>query len=96
MGDWRTEPGTGGNAAGMAIIGQVTLAGAAGRNARPCNAISTARLPASHIIDVKFDIPPDSPTRGILDVVGIMMKPNEEVSGQQLASTRVKVSRTSS
>ena len=38
-------------------------------------------------------MPPDSPTQGILDVVGIMMKPNEEVSGQQLAGTRVKVSK---
>ena len=27
------------------------------------------------------------------DVVGVMMKPNEEVSGQQLAGTRVKVSK---
>jgi hypothetical protein len=89
---WRTEPGTGANAGDNTIVAQVVLPD------RPLSmTMSFLRnldrsLPASHTIEVKFDIPPDAPTKGILDVVGVMMKPNEEVSGQQLAGTRVKVS----
>ncbi|MBX9823694.1 MAG: DUF2939 domain-containing protein [Xanthobacteraceae bacterium] len=89
---WRTEPGTGANAGDNTIVAQVVLPD------RPLSMTMTflrnldRALPASHTIEVKFDIPPDSSTKGILDVVGVMMKPNEEVSGQQLAGTRVKVS----
>jgi hypothetical protein len=90
---WRVDPGTSGNAADATIIGQITLPD------RPMTVMLAVHrnpdraLPASHTIDVMFSLPPDSPTRGILDVVGIMMKPNEEASGQQLAGTRVKVSK---
>lgn len=90
---WRTDPGAGGNAADAAIICQVALP------ERPMAVMLTIRrnldrgLPASHTIDLKFDIPANSPTKGVLDVAGIMMKPNEEASGQQLAATRVKVSK---
>ena len=90
---WRTEPGTGASTGDNTIVAQVVLPD------RPLSmTLSILRnldrsLPASHTIEVKFDIPPDSPTQGILDVVGVMMKPNEEVSGQQLAGTRVKVAK---
>jgi hypothetical protein len=89
---WRTEPATGANAGDNTIVAQVVLPD------RPLSMTMTflrnldRSLPASHTIEVKFDIPADAPTKGILDVVGVMMKPNEEVSGQQLAGTRVKVS----
>jgi hypothetical protein len=90
---WRTEPATGANAGDNAIVAQIVLPD------RPLSMTMTlvrnldSSLPASHTIEVKFDVPPDSPTQGILDVVGVMMKPNEEVSGQQLAGTRVKVAK---
>ena len=90
---WRTQPGTGANAGDNSIVAQVVLPD------RPLSMTMTLlrnldrSLPASHTIEVKFDIPADSPTQGILDVVGVMMKPNEEVSGQQLAGTRVKVAK---
>jgi hypothetical protein len=90
---WRTEPATGSNAGDNAIVAQVVLP------ERPLSMTMTLvrnldrSLPASHTIEVKFEVPPDSPTQGILDVVGVMMKPNEEVSGQQLAGTRVKVAK---
>jgi hypothetical protein len=90
---WRVERGTGANAGENTIVAQVMLPD------RPLSMTLTLlrnldrALPASHTIEVKFDVPPDAPTQGILDVVGVMMKPNEEVSGQQLAGTRVKVAK---
>jgi hypothetical protein len=90
---WRTEPGTGASEGYNTIVAQVVVPD------RPLSmTLNILRnldrsLPASHTIEVKFDVPPDSPTQGILDVVGVMMKPNEEVSGQQLAGTRVKVAK---
>ena len=48
-------------------------------------------LPASHTIEVKFDLPPDASSSDIQDVAGIMMKPTEEAAGQSLAAIRVKV-----
>jgi len=90
---WRIDPGASSDAADAAIICQVALPD------RPMAVTLAIRrntdrgLPASHTIDLKFDIPPGSPTQGVLDVAGIMMKPNEESSGQQLAANRVKVSK---
>jgi hypothetical protein len=90
---WRNEAGTGANAGDNAVVGQVTLPDRPMTMTIAIHRNLDRTLPASHIIELKFDIPPDSPTQGILDVVGVMMKPNEEVSGQQLAGTRVKVSK---
>jgi hypothetical protein len=90
---WRVDPGTSGNAADATIIGQITLPDRPMTVTLAVHRNPDRALPASHTIDVMFSLPPDSPTRGILDVVGIMMKPNEEASGQQLAGTRVKVSK---
>lgn len=90
---WRADPGSSGNPADVAIICQVAIPD------RPMAMTLTLRrnpdrsLPASHTVDVKFDIPANSPTQGVLDVAGIMAKPNEEASGQQLAGNRVKVSK---
>jgi hypothetical protein len=90
---WRAEPGQSGNPADAAIICQIAVPD------RPMAVTLTIRrnldrsLPASHTVDVKFDIPSNSPTQGVLDVAGIMMKPNEEASGQQLSGIRVKVSK---
>jgi hypothetical protein len=48
-------------------------------------------LPASHIIEVKFDLPADSTTGGIQDVPGIMLKPGEDTRGTRLAGISVNV-----
>jgi len=48
-------------------------------------------LPASHTIEVKFDLPSDSTTGGIQDVPTIMLKPGEEGRGTRLAGIRVNV-----
>jgi len=49
-------------------------------------------LPASHIIEIRFDLPSNYSAGGVQDVLGVMMKPNDEATGQQLVGTRVKVS----
>jgi hypothetical protein len=48
-------------------------------------------LPASHTIEVKFDLPADSTTGGIQDVPGIMLKQGEDAQGARLAGIRVNV-----
>lgn len=48
-------------------------------------------LPAAHIIDVTFSIPPDSPNGGIAEVPGILLKPNEETKGTALLGQIVKI-----
>jgi hypothetical protein len=49
-------------------------------------------LPASHIVDVKIEVPPDSATGGIQDVPGLMMKTGEDARSVALAAVSVKVS----
>ena len=48
-------------------------------------------LPASHTIEVMFNLPPDFPGGGISNVPGILMKDSEEVRGMPLAGLAVKV-----
>jgi hypothetical protein len=48
-------------------------------------------LPASHLLDVRIVVPPDSTTGGIQDVPGIMMKTGEDARSVALAGVSVKV-----
>ncbi len=48
-------------------------------------------LPASHTIEVMFNLPADFPGGGIANVPGILMKDSEEVRGMPLAGLAVKV-----
>lgn len=48
-------------------------------------------LPASHTIEIMFNLPPDFPGGGISNVPGILMKDSEEVRGTPLAGLAVKV-----
>jgi hypothetical protein len=48
-------------------------------------------LPASHTIEVMFNLPPDFPGGGVASVPGILMKDSEEVRGMPLAGLAVKV-----
>ncbi|MBM3528167.1 MAG: DUF2939 domain-containing protein [Alphaproteobacteria bacterium] len=49
-------------------------------------------LPASHIVDVKIEVPADSTTGGIQEVPGIMMKTDEDARSIALSGVSVKVS----
>jgi hypothetical protein len=48
-------------------------------------------LPASHTIEIMFNLPPDFPHGGIANVPGIMMKQAESTRGVALAGLAVKV-----
>jgi hypothetical protein len=48
-------------------------------------------LPASHTIEIMFNLPADFPGGGISNVPGVLMKDSEEVRGMPLAGLAVKV-----
>jgi hypothetical protein len=48
-------------------------------------------LPASHTIEVMFNLPPDFPSGGISNVPGVLMKQAEQTRGTPLAGLAVKV-----
>ena len=48
-------------------------------------------LPASHTIEIMFNLPPDFPGGGIANVPGILMKQSEQARGTPLAGLAVKV-----
>jgi hypothetical protein len=48
-------------------------------------------LPASHTIEIMFNLPPDFPFGGISNVPGILMKQAEQTRGSPLAGLAVKV-----
>ena len=91
---WRTvptPPAVAGGEPGFTVVAQVSMP------ARPLNMTMEIRpnldtsLPASHTIDINFGLPTDSTSSVVTDALGVMMKPNEEAPGQQLAGSRVKV-----
>jgi hypothetical protein len=48
-------------------------------------------LPASHTIEIMFNIPADSPSGGVQNVPGVLMKQAEQTRGVPLAGLAVKV-----
>jgi hypothetical protein len=48
-------------------------------------------LPASHTIEIMFNLPPDFPGGGIANVPGVLMKESEQARGTPLAGLAVKV-----
>lgn len=48
-------------------------------------------LPASHVVEIVVQVPPDFPGKGIQDVPRIVMKPSEDGRGQALVGASAKV-----
>jgi hypothetical protein len=48
-------------------------------------------LPASHTIEIMFNLPPDFPGGGVANVPGVLMKESEQARGTPLAGLAVKV-----
>jgi len=48
-------------------------------------------LPASHTIEIVFNLPPDTPSGGVQNVPGVLMKQSESTRGVPLAGLAVKV-----
>ena len=90
---WRLEQvqATTGSVPGFTVIAQVKVP------ERPLDLTMSIRrnvdptLPATHTIELNFDMPADSTTGNVTDIVGVMMKPDQEAAGQHLAASRVKV-----
>lgn len=90
---WRTEmisPGSG-QAPELAVRADLEIA------ERKINMTMTLRrntdqaLPASHTVEIMFNLPSDFPFGGISNVPGILMKPAEQTRGAPLAGLAVKV-----
>ncbi|MPZ57919.1 MAG: hypothetical protein GEU91_15755 [Rhizobiales bacterium] len=90
---WRTEtvspgPGLAPELAAKASIEiperRITMAFSMVRN-------TDAALPASHTIDIRFNLPPGFPGGGVANVPGILMKQAEQTRGVPLAGLAVKV-----
>jgi hypothetical protein len=52
---------------------------------------SDASLPASHLVEIKFDTPADLPGKGVEKLTSIFLKPTEERPGRPLVGAGVKV-----
>lgn len=48
-------------------------------------------LPASHLIEIQIEVPPDLPGKGIKEVPRIIFKPTEEARGQPLVGAAAKI-----
>jgi hypothetical protein len=90
---WQTElsPSTAGRAREPVVRADVTVAARSLAMTMWIRRNTDKTLPASHTIEVKFDLPADSPTGGIQDVPAVMLKPGEDARGTRLAGIRVNV-----
>ncbi|MHC5656045.1 hypothetical protein [Stappia sp. ICDLI1TA098] len=48
-------------------------------------------LPASHLLEIRFNLPPNFAGGGVQDVPGLVMKPTEEARGEALIGASAKV-----
>ncbi|WP_417667622.1 hypothetical protein [Roseibium sp.] len=53
---------------------------------------SDASLPASHLVEIKYNFPSDFAAGDVVNVPGLVMKPTEEARGDALIGASVKVS----
>jgi hypothetical protein len=91
---WRAEQvaGSAGSAPEIEVRADVSMPDRPLRLALAIRRNTDRNLPASHIIDVKIDVPKDSSTGGIQDVPGILLNSTETGGGMALAGIAVKVS----
>jgi hypothetical protein len=90
---WRTESVTSGQGQPLetAIRGDIDIPG---RNLRASMVIrrnADATLPASHTVEIQFDLPPDFPDAGIANVPGVVMKADESARGATVSGLSVRV-----
>jgi hypothetical protein len=90
---WRTESVTTGQGQPLetAIRGDIEIPG---RNLHASMVIrrnADATLPASHTVEIQFDLPPDFPNAGIANVPGVVMKADESARGATVSGLSVRV-----
>jgi hypothetical protein len=91
---WRTEqtPSAAGGPPDLAVVAEARIPGQPLGMTMTIHRNRDRTLPASHTIDIKFDLPPDMPNGGILNVAAVQLKGDDENPGQKLAGSVVKVS----
>jgi hypothetical protein len=90
---WRTEmvsPGAG-QASELAVKADLEIPDRRINMTMSVRRNSDKALPASHTIEIMFNLPADFPFGGISNVPGILMKQAEETRGSPLAGLAVKV-----
>jgi hypothetical protein len=90
---WRTEmmaPAPG-RPAELAVRGDVEVPERSMKMTLTLRRNADASLPASHTIEIVFTLPQDSPTGGVQNVPGVLMKQAEATRGVPLAGLAVKV-----
>jgi hypothetical protein len=90
---WRTEtkPAGPGRPADLAVRGDISIPERNMTVTWSLRRNTDQSLPASHTIEVMFNLPADSPTGGVQNVPGVLMKQAEQTRGTPLAGLAVKV-----
>jgi hypothetical protein len=90
---WRTEPVSpgGGQAPELAVKADLEIPDRRINMTMSVRRNADKALPASHTIEIMFNLPADFPFGGISNVPGILMKQAEQTRGSPLAGLAVKV-----
>jgi hypothetical protein len=90
---WRTEtkPGTPGRAPELAVRADIEIPDRQMSITWSLRRNTDQSLPASHTIEIMFNIPGDSQSGGVQNVPGVLMKQAEQTRGVPLAGLAVKV-----
>ncbi len=89
---WRTEP-IPNNTAEIRLVGEATIPDRGMTVTLTLMRNLDNTLPASHVIEIGFAVPPDFPNVGIGNVPGILFKDTEEEGGSALKGMSVKVTK---
>jgi hypothetical protein len=90
---WRTEtvPSGAGQAPELAVKAELEISDRRFNMTMLLRRNADKALPASHTIEIMFNLPADIPFGGISNVPGILMKQSEQTRGSPLAGLAVKV-----
>jgi hypothetical protein len=90
---WRTEtkPGAPGRPPELAVRADIEVPERKMSVTWSLRRNSDPSLPASHTIEIMFNLPADSPSGGVQNVPGVLMKQAEQTRGVPLAGLAVKV-----
>lgn len=89
---WRTENVAGPNGTtDIAIRADIDIPDRKFKAALTIRRNNDTSLPASHTVEMTFQLPPDFASGGVSNVPGVLMKSNEQTRGTPLAGLAVKV-----
>lgn len=89
---WRTENVAGPNGTSdIAVRADIDIPDRKFKAALTIRRNNDTSLPASHTVEMTFQLPPDFASGGVSNVPGVLMKSNEQTRGTPLAGLAVKV-----